>query len=220
MKRKYYSPARLGEEYSVISHPSGLDLVLFPMKGFTGAYATFVTKYGSIDTCFKTQNDADFVEVPEGIAHFLEHKLFEGENGEDAFTRYAQTGANANAYTPSTAPPMFSCLGQFSDSLRFCWMSPPIAYFHAGTVQKEQGIIGSKSRTGEDNPRVARIPLIFSECGLPRNPDRIRHRSGTVESIAQIEARRSCTAATTPFTNCQTWHLVVNGQFQPRQLSP
>ena len=58
----------------------------------------FSTKYGSIDTCFQRGEDADFVKVPEGIAHYLEHKMFESEEG-DAFEKYAQTGASANAFT-------------------------------------------------------------------------------------------------------------------------
>ena len=88
----------LGEEYFEIDHSSGLKILVYPMKNYSTSYAAFATKYGSIDTMFKRSDAKDFVPVPEGIAHFLEHKLFESEE-LDAFERYAKTGASANAYT-------------------------------------------------------------------------------------------------------------------------
>ena len=78
----------LNEGYTRIEHPSGLTLMLCPMKGFSGAYALFATRYGSIDNAFAV-GDGDYQEVPAGIAHFLEHKLFESEEG-DAFALYAK----------------------------------------------------------------------------------------------------------------------------------
>ena len=90
--------ARIKEEYLRIKHKSGATILLYPMKGYSTAYALFATKYGSVDTTFKTNEDPDFVTVPEGIAHYLEHKLFENDEC-DAFDLYAKTGANANAYT-------------------------------------------------------------------------------------------------------------------------
>ena len=88
----------LGEKLYEIDHPSGLKIFVMPKEGYKSAYAVIGTKYGSIDTCFKRSNESSFTSVPEGIAHFLEHKLFESEE-LDAFTRYAETGASANAYT-------------------------------------------------------------------------------------------------------------------------
>ena len=98
MNKEIVKSERLGESYSVFHHPSGLDVLVWKMEGFTTTEAIFATKYGSIYNCFKTKESKDFITVPEGIAHFLEHKLFESEDG-DAFTKYAKTGANANAYT-------------------------------------------------------------------------------------------------------------------------
>ena len=88
----------LGEKYYKIKHTSGLDIYVFPKENYSTAYAVFGTKYGSIDTIFKKSGEEDFTEIPEGIAHFLEHKLFESEE-LDAFERFAKTGASANAYT-------------------------------------------------------------------------------------------------------------------------
>ena len=69
---------RLGEGYTRIEHPSGLTLMLCPMKGYSTAYALFAARCGSIDDSFST-GDGEMVQVPNGIAHFLEHKLFESE---------------------------------------------------------------------------------------------------------------------------------------------
>ena len=98
MKPQIVKSNLLKEEYYFYRHESGLGILLYPMKGFKSAYALFGTNYGSVDTIFKTESDKEFTEVPEGIAHFLEHKLFESEDG-DAFELFAKTGASANAFT-------------------------------------------------------------------------------------------------------------------------
>ena len=98
MNKTVVSSPALGEQFLRVEHPSGLTILLCPMEGFSTAYAMFAAKVGSIDTTFKTQREEDFVEVPAGIAHFLEHKMFECDDG-DAFAKYAKTGASANAFT-------------------------------------------------------------------------------------------------------------------------
>ena len=84
---------KLGESYYEIKHQSGLKILVYPKKNYASSYAMFGTRYGSIDTQFKLSGEKEFTEVPEGIAHFLEHKLFESED-LDAFQRYAATGAS------------------------------------------------------------------------------------------------------------------------------
>ena len=81
MRRTIVKSARMGEEYLRLEHESGLVVLFYPMKGFRTAYAIFGTKYGSVDSEFKTPEDEDFVKVPDGVAHYLEHKLFESEEG-------------------------------------------------------------------------------------------------------------------------------------------
>ena len=67
----------LNEKYYLINHPTGLKIYVMPKENYSSAYAVFGTKYGSIDTRFKRSDKNEWTEVPEGIAHFLEHKLFE-----------------------------------------------------------------------------------------------------------------------------------------------
>ncbi len=80
---------------------SGLDVYVLPKQGFNKTYATFTTKYGSVDNEFVPLGKEDMIRVPDGIAHFLEHKLFEKEDG-DVFHTFSKQGASANAFTTFT----------------------------------------------------------------------------------------------------------------------
>ncbi|MBQ3562546.1 MAG: insulinase family protein, partial [Clostridia bacterium] len=97
MKTQIFKNDILKENYSLTTLDNGLKVYIMEKPEFNTVYAVFGTKYGSIDTAFSL-NGGKTVKVPEGIAHFLEHKLFESEDG-DAFTKYAKTGAYANAFT-------------------------------------------------------------------------------------------------------------------------
>ena len=78
--------------------PSGLTVIVRPMPGYSSTHVIFATRFGSIDRDFRL--DGKEVHLPAGVAHFLEHKMFEDQDG-DAFAKYAKTGANANAFTNS-----------------------------------------------------------------------------------------------------------------------
>ncbi|MEG0615398.1 MAG: insulinase family protein, partial [Oscillospiraceae bacterium] len=109
---------RTREQYTYIKHPSGLDIMVWKMENYSTTYALFGTKYGSINTKFKTSDDKDYITVPEGIAHYLEHKLFENEDC-DVFSLFAKTGASANAYTSfDKTCYLFSCADNFTESLK------------------------------------------------------------------------------------------------------
>lgn len=166
-------------------HESGLRVYVYPKARFSSSYALFGTKYGSIDTMFRRTGDDEFAEVPEGIAHYLEHKLFESEE-EDAFARYARTGANANAYTSfDKTCYLFSCSKHFMESLKILLDFVQKPYFTPETVQKEQGIIGQEIRMGEDDPDNKVFWNLMKNM-YHRHPVRI-DIAGTVESIAEID---------------------------------
>ena len=205
--------ARLSEEYKVIDHPSGLTIMLYPMSGYSSAYALFATKYGSVDCRFKTGDDPDFVDVPAGIAHFLEHKLFESEDG-DAFSLYAKTGANANAYTSfDRTAYLFLCSENFKESIDILLDFVTKPYFTAETVQKEQGIIGQEIKMYDDS---ADWRVFFNLLGAlyHENPVRI-DIAGTVESIARIDADLLHRCYRT-FYNLGNMTLAVAGNFDPQ----
>ena len=199
----------LDESYTRIEHPSGLTLMLCPMKQFSGAYALFATRYGSIDNAFAV-GDGEYTEVPEGIAHFLEHKLFESEEG-DAFALYAKTGASANAYTSfDRTAYLFSCTDNFDKSIEILINLVTKPYFTAQTVQKEQGIIGQEIRMYDDDPEWR---VYFNLLGaLYQNHPLKIDIAGTVESISNITAELlyKCYNA---FYNLNNMVLAVAGNF-------
>ncbi len=176
----------LNEKYYKIKHTSGLDIYVFPKENYSTAYAVFGTRYGSIDTVFKKSGEENYTEVPEGIAHFLEHKLFESEE-LDAFERFAKTGASANAYTSfDKTCYLFSCSANFKQNLDILLDFVRHPYFTQKTVEKEQGIIGQEIRMYRDVPdwRV----LFNLLCAMYKNhPVRI-DIAGTEESISEITA--------------------------------
>ena len=173
-----------GDSYTQIRHKSGLNILVCEMDGFQTTQALFCTNYGSIHTRFKTADDADFCTVPEGIAHFLEHKLFENEDC-DVFDLYAKTGANANAFTSfDKTCYFFDCSDHFQESLDILLSFVQSPYFTPESVAKEQGIIGQEICMYDDDPgwRVFFNML----CGLyQKHPVRI-DIAGTIESIAEI----------------------------------
>ncbi len=172
-----------GERYTKAVLPSGLQIFVTEKPQYNSAYAIFGTKYGSIDTCFSV--DGAVTRVPEGVAHFLEHKLFESEEG-DAFTKYAETGAYANAFTSfDRTCYLFSCSNRFEENLQILLDFVQSPYFTAQTVQKEQGIIGQEIRMYDDSPGWR---VMFNMLGAmyQNHPVRI-DIAGTVESIAQID---------------------------------
>lgn len=210
-KKETICSQRLGEEYIKVEHPTGLTILLCPMKGYSTTYAQFGTKYGSVDTCFKTAKDADFLRVPEGIAHFLEHKLFEGADGVDAFERYAKTGASANAFTSfDKTCYLFTCSDNFEQSLEILLDFVTHPYFSQKTVEKEQGIIAQEIRMYDDN---ADWRVYFNLlCAIYHNhPVRI-DIAGTVESIAQIDAELLYRCYNT-FYNLHNMVLTIAGDF-------
>jgi predicted Zn-dependent peptidase len=154
------------------------------MENYSSAYALFGTKYGSINNKFKTSDDPDFVTVPDGIAHYLEHKLFENEDC-DAFERYAKTGASANAYTSfDRTCYLFSASSHVYESLEILLDFVQKPYFTEETVAKEQGIIGQEIRMYDDDPGWA-VVFNMLECLYHNHPVKL-DIAGTVESIAQI----------------------------------
>lgn len=183
MQKRVLTDKRLGEKVVEAVHDSGLKILICEKKDFNSAFAIFGTKYGSIDTEF-SKNGEELVRVPEGIAHFLEHKLFENEDG-DAFLKYAKTGASANAYTSfDRTCYLFGCSEKFKENLDILLDFVRKPYFSEQTVQKEQGIIGQEIKMYDDEPGWCSF---FNLLGaMYRNHPVKINIAGTVESIAEI----------------------------------
>ncbi len=175
----------LNESYCKIQHKSGLVIYVMTKKDYKTSYAVFGTDYGSVDTNFAVKG-GEFTTIPEGTAHFLEHKLFESEE-LDAFERYAKTGASANAYTSfDKTCYLFSCSDNFAQSLEILLDFVKHPYFTQKTVEKEQGIIGQEIKMYQDNPDWE-VLFNLLRAVYHNNPVKT-DIAGTVESIAEINA--------------------------------
>lgn len=184
MNYKILENTFLKEKTYVFDHPTGLKIYISPKEGYSKKCAIFGVNYGSIDSCFKLRTQDQFREVPDGIAHFLEHKLFESEDG-DAFTKYAKTGASANAFTSfQMTAYYFTCTDRFEENLKILSDLMQTPYFTPENVAKEQGIIGQEINMYLDDPGW-RVYFNMLEAMYHRFPVK-KDIAGSVESISHI----------------------------------
>ena len=204
----------LCEKYYKVKHSSGLSIYVYPMEGYSSTYAIFGTKYGSINNAFKVDG-GEVLKVPDGIAHYLEHKLFEGEDG-DAFSKYAKTGASANAFTSfDRTCYLFSCSDNFYENLDILLKFVQAPYFTPENVEKEQGITGQEIRMYDDNPGW-RVMFNLLKGMYHNHPVRI-DIAGTVESIAQIDDTLLYECYNT-FYHPSNTVMVIVGDFEPEKV--
>ena len=214
MEKTVFKDKTLPERCHHVTLENGLKIFVTEKKDFNTSYAVFGTKYGSIDTRF-ARNGGEMVSVPEGIAHYLEHKLFESEDG-DAFSRYAKTGAQANAFTSfDRTCYLFSCADNFYESLEILLDFVQSPYFTEQTVLKEQGIIGQEIRMYDDS---APWCVLFNMLGAmyENHPVKI-DIAGTVESIAQINAELLYECYNT-FYNPANMFVCIAGNFDADEV--
>lgn len=195
--------------------PNGLQVYVLPKQGFAKTYATFTTKYGSIDNTFQVFGK-EKVHVPDGIAHFLEHKMFEQESGEDVFQSFSRQGASANAFTSFTRTAyLFSCTDQVEKNLTTLLNYVQSPYFTDQNVEKEKGIIGQEIRMYDDNADW-RVYFGLIEAMYQKHPVKI-DIAGTVESIAQITKETLYTCYNT-FYHPSNMLLFVVGAVDPQSI--
>ncbi|AZN40913.1 EF-P 5-aminopentanol modification-associated protein YfmH [Paenibacillus albus] len=164
--------------------PNGLEVVVLPKQGFSKTYATFATKYGSIDNRFAVGEQSP-ISVPDGIAHFLEHKMFEEPTG-DIFATFASQGASANAFTSfDRTVYLFSATEQIDANLRTLIDFVQNPYFTDENVEKEKGIIEQEINMYRDNADW-RVYFGLIDALYHKHPIHI-DIAGTVESIYQID---------------------------------
>jgi predicted Zn-dependent peptidase len=163
--------------------PNGLTVFILPKEGFSKTYATFSTHYGSIDNHFRVEGASE-IKVPDGIAHFLEHKMFEEPTG-DIFSVFASNGASANAFTSfDRTAYLFSATEHVLENLTTLLNFVQNPYFTDENVDKEKGIIGQEIKMYQDNPDW-RVYFGLIETMYHHHPIHI-DIAGTVESIAKI----------------------------------
>ena len=162
--------------------PSGLTVLCRTMPGYSTVHAMYATAFGSTTRQFTLDGKA--VELPAGTAHFLEHKMFESEQG-DAFALYAKTGASANAFTGyDRTCYIFTASGQIDENLDILLNMVGNPWFTEATIAKEQGIIGQEIKMYDDSPDWRLMTGLF-RCLYKDHPIR-DDIAGTVDSIAEL----------------------------------
>ena len=164
---------------------NNMDLFFMKKEGFTKKYAVFATDFGSNNLSFVSPHTGEEVTVNEGIAHFLEHKMFEQPNGTDAFERFSEIGADANAFTNfDMTAYLFSSTDFFYDGLKHLISYVQTPYFTKENVEKEKEIIAQEIKMYQDNPEWV---LFFNALkAMYINHNNRIDIAGTVESIYRI----------------------------------
>ena len=211
MEKKLYE--RIGEEVFHTTLPNGLPVYIVPKKDFLRKYALFATRYGGMDMRF--EKDGQWLDTPAGIAHYLEHKMFDTEDG-NALQELAKNGAEPNAFTSNAITCYyFDATDKFYESLEILLSFVSIPYFTDESVQKEKGIIGQEIGMIEDNPEwqvYKQLMQALYHTSPARTPV-----AGSVESISHITAQTlyDCHKAFyTPANMC----LVVVGDVKPERI--
>ncbi|MBQ0037251.1 MAG: insulinase family protein [Clostridiales bacterium] len=204
---------RLGETVVWHTLPNGLPVCVVRKSGFSRKYALFATRYGGMDLRF--QLHGEWLDTPAGIAHYLEHKMFDTAEG-NALQELAQNGAEPNAFTSNAMTAYyFDCTDHFSDNLKILLSFVSVPYFTDESVAKEQGIIGQEIGMIEDNPEW-QVYKRLMQILYRTSPARISV-AGSVESISHITAQTlyDCHKAFyTPANMC----LVVVGDVEPEEV--
>ena len=211
MDKKLYP--RIGEEVIWVTLDNGLPVCIVPKKGFSRKYALFATRYGGMDMRFRL--NGQWLDTPAGIAHYLEHKMFDTEDG-NALQELAMNGAEPNAFTSNAITCYyFDSTEKFYENLEILLSFVSVPYFTDESVEKEQGIIGQEIGMIEDNPEwqvYKQLMQSLYHTSPARTPV-----AGSVESIREITAQTlyDCHKAFyTPANMC----LVVVGDVEPQQV--
>lgn len=168
------------------THDSGLRVYVMPKEGYSKCYAIIGTHFGSVDSVFTVAGENTQTVLPDGVAHFLEHKMFEQPDGGNVFGEFAKYGANANAFTSNTMTAyLFECTENPVENLKILldYVSKP--YFTDENVAKEQGIIGQEIKMYDDDPDW-RCAINLLGAMYENHPIK-NDIAGSVESIAKID---------------------------------
>ncbi|MCX8130119.1 MAG: insulinase family protein [Clostridia bacterium] len=205
----------INELMYMYEHKSGLKAFVVPKKGYSKKYATFATHFGSINNEFIIPGEAETTKVPDGIAHFLEHKLFEQEDGS-VMDKFSQLGSSPNAYTGfGQTVYLFSSTDRFDENFKLLLNYVQNPYITEESVEKEKGIIGQEIKMYEDDPGWR---AFFNLLGAfyKNNPVRI-DIAGTIESIAEIN-RDVLYRCYNTFYHPSNMIILVVGDVDPKEV--
>ena len=178
--------SKVKEKLYIEKLENGLTIMIMPKKGIQKKYVMWATNYGSIDNKFIVPGETEETEVPEGIAHYLEHKMFEQENGKNSLDALSELGVDANAYTTTNHTAyLFECTENFFSALDELMDYVQHPYFTDENVEKEKGIISQEIMMYDDYPEWA-VYMNAIRAMYEKNPITI-DIAGTVDSIKKID---------------------------------
>ena len=195
---------------------NGMKIIVIPKKNTKKKYVIWSTKFGSIDNNFIDPTTNTEVKVPDGVAHYLEHKMFENENGVDSLYKMMALGLDANAYTTNDHTAyLFGCTDNFYEGLDELMDFVQHPYFTDENVEKERGIIGQEIGRYDDEPSWE-LYVNAMDCLYKNNPIKL-DIAGTVESIAKItkEILYSCYNT---FYHPSNMVMCISGDFEPEKI--
>ena len=194
---------------------NGLKVYIVPKENVNGIYATFSTKFGSIQTEFVPNNSKEMIKVPLGVAHFLEHKMFEQKDNKDPFTFYSERGCDANANTSNYKTTyLFSGANSFAENINYLLDYVQDPYFTDENVEKEKGIIEQEIKMYDDDPFYKMYDGIIYNSFI-KHP--IKYPiAGTVKEVNSITKEDLYTCYNT-FYHPANMFLVITGNVDPKE---
>lgn len=204
------------EEVYIEKLENGLTIMVIPKKETLKKYVIWGTNFGSIDNHFILKPKGEEVKIPDGVAHFLEHKLFEQENGTNSLDVLSSLGVDANAYTTNDHTAyLFEANSNFYEALDELMNYVQNPYFTDGNVEKEKGIIGQEINMYEDDPEW-QVYMNAMKLMYKVNPINI-DIAGSIESISKIN-KEILYKAYDNFYDLSNMLLVVCGDFEPEKI--
>ena len=213
---KVIESLKIKEKAYIEKLENGLTVIIIPKANTNKKYLIWGTHFGSIDNRFIMPKTGEEVFIPDGVAHFLEHKMFEQENGTNSLDTLMALGIDANAYTTNDHTAyLFECTNKFYEGLDELMDYVQNPYFTDENVEKEKGIIGQEIRMYDDDPGW-QLYMNAMDCMYKENPIKI-DIAGTVESISEITPDVLYKCYNT-FYNPSNMVMVVCGDFVPEDL--
>ena len=195
---------------------NGLTVMVIPKKGIRKKYVIWGTHYGSNDSKFIVPGEEQVTEVPKGVAHFLEHKMFEQENGKNSLDVLSGLGVNANAYTTNNHTAyLFECTDNFYEALDELMDYVQHPYFTDKNVEKEKGIINQEIMMYDDYPEW-KVYLNCLDGMYHTNPVKL-DITGTIETVSKIDKDILYKCYNT-FYNPSNMCMVICGDFVPEKI--
>ena len=213
---KIIENSKVKEKLYIEKLENGLTVMIIPKKGIQKKYVIWGTNYGSNDSKFVVPGEEKETEVPKGVAHFLEHKMFEQESGVNSLDTLTALGVDANAYTTNDHTAyLFECTENFYPALDELMDYVQHPYFTDENVEKEKGIIGQEIMMYDDYPEW-KVYLNAMEAMYNEYPIKL-DITGTIETISHIDKEILYKCYNT-FYNPSNMAMVVCGDFEPEKL--